>query len=266
MSRDQARRRALRRTAPVAALLAMLAASGLGLPASAARPVPAVAKAPAPIQQPSASRPLVLLKIGDSLGEELGFGLRDVVGSYPYVHVLQEAVGDSGLARPDFYNWPVHLAAELRQFHPAAVVVLLGGDDGQDFVDRGRIVHFGTALWRSVYSSRVAQMMDEATAAGARVLWVGLPIMSSPVLSAEMVQMNTIYAHEAALHAGVTFLATWRLFATAQGAYSAYLPDASGQTVLMRNPDGVHFSGAGDDRLATAVVRAMDRSWHIRIP
>ena len=220
----------------------------------------------APVPQPSAAHPLVLLKIGDSLGEELGFGLDDVLGHYPYVKVLQEAVGDSGLARPDFYNWPVHLALELRQFHPTAVVVLIGGDDGQDFVDRGRIVHFGTALWRSVYAARVSEMMAEATGAGAHVLWIGLPIMSSPTFSAEMAQMNTIYAAQAARHPGATYLSSWGLFADARGAYSAYLPDASGHLVLMRNPDGVHFSGAGADRLASAAVRAMERAWHIHIP
>lgn len=219
-----------------------------------------------PIPQPSAAHPLVLLKIGDSLGEELGFGLTDVIGPTPAVRVLQDAVGDSGLARPDFYNWPVHLASELRADRPAAVVVLLGGDDGQNFVDAGTVVHFGTARWHAVYSSRVAEMMDEATQAGAHVLWVGVPIMSSPVLSAEMAKMNSIYAAQAARHPGVTFLSTWSLFASPHGTYAASLPDASGKPVLLRNPDGVHFSRAGEDRLATAVVAAMDRAWHISIP
>ncbi len=219
-----------------------------------------------PVRQPSASHPLVLLKIGDSLGEELGYGLTDVVGPTRDVRILQEAVGDSGLARPDFYNWPLHLAEELRSFHPSAVVVLLGADDGQNFLDNGTVVQFGSARWHAVYSGRVAQMMAEATGAGAHVLWVGIPIMSSPSFSAEMEKMNAIYAAEASRHPGVTFLSTWALFANAHGSYSAYLPGPSGQSVLMRNPDGVHFSRAGEDRLATAVVAAMDRAWHVHIP
>ena len=206
-----------------------------------------------------------MLKIGDSLGEELGFGLRDVLGHNPYVTVLQEAIGDSGLARPDFYNWPMHLKQELAQYHPNAVIVMLGGDDGQGFTYNGRTVYFGSALWRSIYGQRVAAMMTEATAAGAHVVWVGLPIMSSPSFSAEMTVMNTIYATEAAAHPGVTFVPTWRLFANRLGQYSAYLAGPSGQLELMRNPDGIHFSGVGEDRLATAVVGAMAKTWKIRL-
>lgn len=219
----------------------------------------------APIPQPSAAKPLVILKIGDSLGEELGFGLHDVLGPSPYVQVLQEAVGDTGLARPDYYNWPVHLAQELSQYHPRAVVVMLGGDDGQNFNYGNQVVQFGSPTWQAVYSQRVAAMMHEATAAGAHVLWVGLPIMSSPYFASEMARMNAIYAAQAAVHPGVTFVPTWSLFANARGQYSAYLPGAGGQLVLMRNPDGVHFSGAGADRLASALVAPMERAWKIRL-
>ena len=218
-----------------------------------------------PIVTPSAAHPLVLLKIGDSLGEELGFGLRDLLTNVRYVTVLQEAIGDSGLARPDFYNWPLHLRLELAQYHPSAVVVMLGGDDGQGFVDSGRTVEFGTSLWSSIYSERVAAIMAEATASGAHVLWVGLPIMGSAYFSSEMAKMNAIYVAEARQHPGVTFVPTWNLFANSAGAYSAYLPGPSGQLELMRNPDGVHFSGAGEDRLAATVISGMNSAWRIHI-
>ncbi|HUY06712.1 MAG TPA: DUF459 domain-containing protein [Acidimicrobiales bacterium] len=217
------------------------------------------------IVQPIASHHLVLLKIGDSLGEELGFGLRDMLGTNKHVTVLQNAVGDTGLARPDYYNWPLHLSQQLAQYHPQGVIVMLGGDDGQGFVDQGRTVEFGTALWRSIYAERVATMMAEATEAGAHVIWVGLPIMGSGYFSAEMAQMNAIYAAEAATHAGVTFVSTWMLFANPAGQYAAFLPGPGGTSELMRNPDGVHFSGAGADRLASAVVGAMERAWTIRL-
>ena len=217
------------------------------------------------VLQPSPTHHLTLLKIGDSLGEELGFGLRDAIGANPNVTLIQDAVGDTGLARPDYYNWPVHLASELAQYHPRAVIVMLGGDDGQGFVDQGRTVYFGSSLWHTIYTERVNTMMNEALAAGSHVIWVGLPIMGPGVLAQEMAQMNSIYAAEAGLHPGVTFVPTWSLFASSSGRYSAYLPGPNGQMVLMRNPDGVHFSGAGADRLANAVVNSMDGAWKIHL-
>lgn len=218
-----------------------------------------------PIVQPSAAHPLILLKIGDSLGEELGFGLRDVLAHDRHVTILQDAVGDSGLARPDFYNWPVHLRQELSMYHPSAVVVMLGGDDGQNFVDAGRFVVFGSSLWHTIYAERVDSIMSEAITAGARVLWVGLPIMQSARFSQEMALMNSIYSAEAAKFPGTTFVPTWQLFANSAGQYSADLPGPGGTPELMRNSDGVHFAGAGADRLAGAVVRAMNAAWNIHL-
>ncbi len=262
--RSSARRRAL----VVAALFAAFAAAPRTTAVAADTALRSTARGSPrlpPVLQPSVAHHLTILKIGDSLGEELGFGLTDVLGHDRFVTVVQDAVGDTGLARPDYYNWPQHLATELSQLHPRVVVVLLGGDDGQNFNANGGVVVFGSPAWHAIYSARVAALMSEATAAGAHVVWVGLPVMSSVSFSAEMAAMNAIYAAQAASHPGVLFVATWKLFADASGRYAASLPGPNGQAVLMRNPDGVHFSGAGDDRLATAVVAAMERAWHVRL-
>ncbi len=265
-SRRPTRRRRVLIALALAALAAPASTPGVrAADASTARRPGRPAAGPPAIAQPSPARPLVVLKIGDSLGEELGFGLRDVLGASPDVRVLQEAVGDTGLARPDYYNWPLHLDQELARFRPRAVVVLLGANDAQNFVSDGRVVEFGSPAWQRIYGARVGTIMREATAAGAHVLWLGLPIMASPAFSAKVARINAIYAAEAGAHRGVNFLATWSLFANAHGGYAAYLPDASGHLVLMRNPDGIHFSEAGDDRLATALVGAMERDWRIRL-
>lgn len=191
--------------------------------------------------------------------------MQDVLGSDPLVRVLQKAVGDSGLARPDFYNWPANLEAELQQYHPGAVVVMLGGDDGQNFIDNGNYVYFGSPLWHTVYSERVAGLMNEATNAGAHVFWVGMPIMGNAGLSSEMSLENQVFEQQAAIHPGVTYYSCWSLFANAAGQYAEYLPDASGQLVAMRDPDGVHFTGAGWDRLANAVVSPMAEAFGVKI-
>jgi hypothetical protein len=89
--------------------------------------------------------------------------------------------------------------------------------------------------------------------------------MGPNYFSAEMAQMNSIYSAQAILHPGVTFVPTWNLFANVAGQYSASLPGPGGQMQLMRNPDGVHFSGAGEDRLAVATVQAMNIAWKIHL-
>jgi hypothetical protein len=215
--------------------------------------------------QPTAAHPLTILEIGDSLGIDLGLGMQDVLGSDPLIRVIPDAIGDSGLARPDFYDWPAHLAQELEQYHPGAVVVMLGGDDGQNFINNGQYVAFGTALWHTVYSERVAAVMNEATNARAHVFWVGMPIMGDPRLSSEMALEDDVYAQQATRHAGVTYFSSWDVFTNRAGQYSQYLTDSSGQEVMMRDPDGVHLTYAGADRLVNAMLVPMEQGFGVRL-
>lgn len=219
----------------------------------------------APLPQPTAAQPLTIVEIGDSLGMDLGFGLGDdVFATDPYVKIEQDAVGDTGLARPDYYNWPARLEALLQEYHPGAVVIFLGGNDAQGFDVNGEAVAYGTPLWFSVYRSRVADMMSEAVAAKVRVLWVGMPIMESAGFSSEMQQLNAIYAQEATKHPGVTYFSSWPVLATPQGQYTSSLV-VHGQTVLLRDPDGVHLATGGFDLLAQALVAPMEKAWGIKL-
>ncbi len=220
---------------------------------------------PPSMPQPTASHPLTLLVIGDSLGEDLGFGLDDVFGSNPAVRVIQDGIADTGLARPDFYDWQTHLAQEMEQYHPGAVVVMLGGNDGQNFISNGTFVTFGTATWHTVYSQRAAALMNEATAAGAHVVWVGMPIMGDAGLSSEMFLENQAFAQQAATRSGVSYFSSWNVFVNSQGEYSQYLPNASGAMEEVRDSDGVHFTIDGCLRLASAMVGPMEQAFGVTL-
>ena len=70
-----------------------------------------------PLTPPSAQHPLTMLVIGDSLGEDLGMGLRDLIGAKPAIRLYTEAVGSTGLVNTAYYNWPLQLEAELGRYH-----------------------------------------------------------------------------------------------------------------------------------------------------
>ncbi|MGA3215635.1 MAG: DUF459 domain-containing protein [Acidimicrobiales bacterium] len=218
------------------------------------------------LSQPTAAKPITILDVGDSLGEDLGLGLGYTLGTNALAHVVQAAYGDSGLARPDFYNWPAHLKADLNKYHPQVVTILIGGNDAQNFeVGSGPVV-FGTAQWRTVYTARVDLMMSETLKAGAKMVWVGLPIMENPVFGAAMQTLNAIYKAQAALHPGVEYLPTWALFSNSEGQYTADLTNSSGQTVVARDPDGVHIAPPGGcDIVAGAAIKDIEKIWHIHL-
>jgi hypothetical protein len=209
------------------------------------------------------------VQIGDSLGEDLGFGLQSTIGADPAVVLKTVAVGDTGLADPAYYNWPVALARDLAAYHPAIVIAMFGGNDCQSFYEgtgsTAVLEQPGTAGFDGAYSARVAVIMSEALAAGARVFWVGMPIMQDPGFSSCMQELNRDYAAEAASHPGVTFFPTWKLFEDAHGQYAEYL-DVGGSLAQVRVDDGVHINGpAGTALVGSAVVSAMDATYHIKL-
>jgi len=204
---------------------------------------------------------VTVVEIGDSLGEDLGFGLQDVLAGNASVRLVQAAKGNSGLVQPQYYDWPRHLRELLAQYQPAAVVVFLGANDVQDFYQDGALLRFGTPAWEAAYRERVANIMQEATDAGSKVLWVGMPIMRSATFSSSMQRLNDIYEEEAASHEGVTFFSSWQVMASPSGGYAATTPGPDGRSIVLRTPDGIHIAfgtgGRGAEVLGHAVVNAL---------
>jgi hypothetical protein len=61
----------------------------------------------------------------------------------------------------------------------------------------------------------------------------------------------------------VRFVPTRELFSDPGGSYSAYLPGADGDPVLVRRDDGIHLTPAGAARLAPVVMGAIRTDWHV---
>ena len=114
------------------------------------RPLPRqpLKKAP-PMPQPSAGGRITVLDVGDSIGKDLGMGLADELSGVPGVHLLQNSVGDTGLANLGYYNWLTQLPIEVAKYHPQVVIIMLGGNDAQPFQNGNAVVHLGTPAWRS---------------------------------------------------------------------------------------------------------------------
>jgi hypothetical protein len=199
-----------------------------------------------------------VLDIGDSLAIDLGWGLQgDLAASG--ARFVGAAVGDTGLAEPWYYNWPAHLAVDLARYHPRVVVVLLGANDAESYYTHNTFAKFGTPAWARVYAKRVSALMTEATTAGAKVLWVGMPVMSDPAFSAEMAKLNEVYKAEAAAHRAVSYLSAWAVLSGPSQRYEEAAPGPGGTTLVLRGPDGIHLATGGADLLAKAVAARLKR-------
>ena len=80
----------------------------------------------------------------------------------------------------------------LQQRHPDFVIVAIGANDGQGFVEGGVTYQFGTPGWQDIYQQRVKAYIDMLAASGATVIWLELPPMKSSVYDTRIALVNRI--------------------------------------------------------------------------
>ena len=103
--------------------------------------------------------------------------------------------------------------------------------------------------------------MDLLISGSARVYWVGVPAMAGPEYDARVQHINALHQEQAAARGQVVYVEGYSLFLNEAGEYAAQLVDEDGNLVTMREPDGVHLTAAGADRLALAVLRSVAADW-----
>lgn len=204
--------------------------------------------------------PLRLFIAGDSMGVAFGASLARLASATGLIDPQTDARPSTGLTRPDFFDWPARLHEIAENDRPDVFVIMYGANDSQGLrTPDGTIFQPLTEGWRADYRRRVAGTMDLLAAPGRLQLWVGQPVMESGGFSERMAEVNLIFREEAEKRPGaVIYFDTWQIFVDGDGRYSAYLPDADGAVQGVRQGDGIHFSRAGADRLAAAVLKRLD--------
>ncbi len=199
--------------------------------------------------------------IGDSLASGLGVYLERVLRP-ALVRVSRQGRISTGLARPDYFDWPVAMSEIVDNFQPDLIVVMLGENDNQALRNAaGREeTSVGTFDWPQAYGERVEDFMRLATSKGARVVWVGLPIVSDKGRWGIVERQNTVFDRSAEAVDDVTYLDTWDMFESPDGGYTAYYR-SNGKVELIRESDGLHFNAAGYELLARAVVEAAQQEF-----
>jgi hypothetical protein len=195
----------------------------------------------------------------------MGGPLQSDLAGTGVVGAALDARESTGLTRPDYFDWPAELQSDVTSVQPQVVVVMIGGNDAQDFLGPPD-VPYAAAQWNQLYAQRVAQFMKIAGSGGAAVVWVGMPPMQNPTLDAQMRDLNAVVQHQASQATPpVTFVATDTSIGTPQGGYTAFVTDAAGQVVDVRAPDGTHLTTGGGQVVAQQVVARL-RAMGYRIP
>ena len=216
-----------------------------------------------PIRKPTGTNKLRVVVIGDSLASGLGVYLERVMKP-SLVRVSRQGRISTGLARPDYFDWSAALSEIVDNFRPDLIVVMLGENDNQGLRDpAGReVTPIGTFEWPRAYGERVQDFMRLATSKGARVVWVGLPIVSDRGRWGIVERQNDVFESAAGVVDDIAFVDTWSMFAAPDGSYTAY--HREDDTVqLVRESDGLHFNAAGYELLARAVLDTAQQEFEL---
>lgn len=200
-----------------------------------------------------------LLVVGDSLSISLGRELERSFAARPGVRFAREGKVSSGLAAPDFYNWPSRLENLTARYKPDVVVVMIAANDDKTLREPGgEAVAFGEPGWRQAYARRVRQFIRIAREANpsCSIFWVGAPVMGRARLTENLRTVNAAIAEVCKTENDCHFVDTWKAFSDAAGRYVPAKSDLENGEILRGN-DGVHMTDAGARVLSGIVQTAM---------
>lgn len=198
-----------------------------------------------------------VLVLGDAIGGGLGAGLTRVTEPTGLYDVQIRFNEESGLARPEVYDWPATAAKILASNSYDVIVVMLGANDTQAIRVDGQRIAFGEAGWAEAYGAQVDRLLDQLTPANARILWAATPPVRDPEYDAALKQIAEI--QKARVEAGgFTFLDMRKDLSNPDGSFTDTGPDDTGAVTRLRGRDGVSFYKAGNNRMGQLVLAAIE--------
>lgn len=218
-----------------------------------------VAAEPTIPRDPPPVEPKTVLILGDSLAAT-GFGalLQRKLDAHPAIHAHRKGKSASGLARPDYFDWPDEARRQVELRKPDVVVVIMGGNDGQDLTAKrgaGKRVAWQSAAWAQAYAERMEAFMDIIGGPGRTVIWLGLPTMELRSLERKLELIRALQREVVERRGGV-YVDTAHLL---QGEDGLPVRQArvGGKLATIREEDGIHFTMAGSQYFADGVYPAI---------
>lgn len=194
-----------------------------------------------------------VLVVGDLQAQGLAGGLQRQFRGDASCRVIDRSRIATGLCSPARFDWPAAAAGIGEAERGAIAVVMFGANDRPPVRVHGQIDDKLAAAFTASYGAHVRTIVEGLRRSCMAVIWVGHPIVRDPAYAEDMALLNRLYARQS-MAAGADWFPSWPLFIDADGNYAPYGKGPDGQTTRLRADDGVHFTGAGYDVLARALL------------
>ena len=211
----------------------------------------------------TAADPATVFIVGDSDAGTFGPYLQTLLDGTGIVETSLDYKVSSGLARPDFFDWPAEIDRKLPEVNPDIVVATFGGNDAQGLsVESGEFIIgdpvANEAEWSEEDQQRVGAVMDQLTQGGRTLIWVGIPNDDNPDVTARMAIQDQAAKAAAAERPDVIFIDTWSRFSGRDGNWAEFVIDPrDGEGKDVRADDGFHLNQTGAEILAIDIAQAI---------
>ena len=197
--------------------------------------------------------------VGDSMmAVGLAQNLTRMIEKNSLGKVVRAYKSGTGLARPDVFNWLNEYPKMLAGRTPAIVICAIGANDGQGIQVDKRPLQFGTPAWEEEYARRVGAFSELLLKGGAKVYWVLLPHMRSPVYDQRMQNLNAFLQAKFKDVPNLVFISPDSMIAGKPvNAYVEYAQVEGKQPERLRGEDGIHLSDAGARHLAVGILKIL---------
>ena len=211
---------------------------------------------------PTADNPARVLVIGDSDAGTFAPYLESVADKWDgIVDIETEYKVSSGLARPDFFNWPARLRELLSTRDPDIIVVTFGGNDAQGLtLENGDVVEGlptqDPEAWTAEYVNRVNEMLEIMLEDPDRiVIWVGIPNAREAEFTDRLRVQDQAVRQALEAHSDTIFVDTWSIFDGVNGGIAELVIDPrDGEAKPVRQSDGFHLNADGAAILAEKIA------------
>lgn len=205
---------------------------------------------------------------GDSMAQPLDAKLaQKFTSAGSSAAVVSDVHLGTAISQPELLDWVAAAKKQEKKWHPSAVVVLLGANEGFPLSGPdGNPVSCCGAGWVALYAARAGKMMDQWTAGGkTQVYWLTLPTPRDNDRREISDAVNGAIVAAAQRRSGRVRIVDLNAIFTPGDRFRASM-SIGGRSTVVREPDGVHLNEAGAEHAVTPVLEALRQDFADQVP
>ncbi len=217
-----------------------------------------VADAQLPTAIAGVSSETYIALVGDSMmAVGLAPNLTRMIEKNSLGKVVRAYKSGTGLARPDVFNWLNEYPKMVAGKNPGIIICAIGANDGQGIEVNKKAFQFGTPAWDEEYARRVGAFSELLLKSGAKVYWVLLPHMRSPVYDQRMQNLNNFLQAKFKDVPNLVFVSPDSMIVGRPVNVYVEYAQINGKQEKLRGEDGIHLSDVGGRNLAAGILKAL---------